>query len=537
MDLAEPEGSDVPDSSSDSGDSDSAIRGHLSQISVPHGPESVQLQLQQLMPQLAEAVSRMEVTNPEVLRVTFAYQALQRFGWVFRVNGDFYQKSRKSEKIRTFWSHSWHGGAWKKILTLVTYYNSRVAIFFGTSVAFLMLLLHSLGLLPGIIRVFAWPWAPFSIWSTTLGIFIAGGTLTLWRPMTQVFLDRICISSDPELKAQAILSLSGLLKKSDEMLILWDPSWTERLWCLFELAAFLKSKKLTNQRLVIKPTIIGVVSVAGFCTFAVMFVATILVPIDDVELLVIPMSAAAVFGFSVAYPACSMMRAYFRSLDVMEEQLLSVSFAKTKSSCCDMEHVTPSGQPIICDREVVRECVRTWFGSEEAFEDTLRSEVLMILKDDLCDKSFTRQWTMGMTAPAFWADLDWAASYARIRMWDRAAAFLIDGLVLWFLVVPPMGEYMIQVCRLYRAQASTPCREVIYNLYVQFICALPIFSALIAYVLSSYAIYIPVSPDGEGSVLFPVWFLCMLLQSGCSQLLVQRWKSRLRATPKPEGVS
>lgn len=29
----------------------------------------------------------------------------------------------------------------------------------------------------------------------------------------QVFLDRICISSDPELKAQAILSLSGLLKK------------------------------------------------------------------------------------------------------------------------------------------------------------------------------------------------------------------------------------------------------------------------------------------------------------------------------------
>ena len=29
----------------------------------------------------------------------------------------------------------------------------------------------------------------------------------------QVFLDRICISSDAELKAQAILSLSGLLKK------------------------------------------------------------------------------------------------------------------------------------------------------------------------------------------------------------------------------------------------------------------------------------------------------------------------------------
>ena len=186
MDVAEPEASDVPDSSSDSGDSDSAIRGHHSQVSGAHDTESLQLQIQQLLPELAQAVSRMEIINPEVLRVTSAFQALQRFGRVLRVNGDFYQKSRKSETIRTFWSHSWHGGAWKKILTLVTYYNSRAAICFGTSVAFLMMLLHSLGLLPGIIRVFAWPWAPFCIWSVTLGILIAGGTLTLWRPMAEV---------------------------------------------------------------------------------------------------------------------------------------------------------------------------------------------------------------------------------------------------------------------------------------------------------------------------------------------------------------
>ena len=149
-------------------------------------------------------------------------------------------------------------------------------------------------------------------------------------------MDRICISSDAKVKAQTILSLSGLLKESDEMLILWDPSWTERLWCLFELAAFLKSKGKTNQRLVIKPTVIGVVSIGCFCTFAVMFVAMVVVPIDNVELLVIPMSATSVFAVAVSYPACSMMRAYFRSQDVMERQLLSVSFATTKSACCDM---------------------------------------------------------------------------------------------------------------------------------------------------------------------------------------------------------
>ena len=49
-----------------------------------------------------------------------------------------------------------------------------------------------------------------------------------------MFLDRICINqANKNMKTEAILSLAGLLRKSDTMLILWDPSWTTRLWCLF----------------------------------------------------------------------------------------------------------------------------------------------------------------------------------------------------------------------------------------------------------------------------------------------------------------
>ena len=45
--------------------------------------------------------------------------------------------------------------------------------------------------------------------------------------------DRICINQqDQDLKAQAIFSLAGLLKNSDVMLILWDPTWTET-WKIF----------------------------------------------------------------------------------------------------------------------------------------------------------------------------------------------------------------------------------------------------------------------------------------------------------------
>ena len=107
------------------------------------------------------------------------------------------------------------------------------------------------------------------------------------RPKQEVFFDRICIHpGDEALKLDAIFSLAGILKESkdstkknqktrwtvtesqyhyyktchmcffssqtkrykrfdsiryQEMLVLWDQSWSSRLWCLFELAAFLKS--------------------------------------------------------------------------------------------------------------------------------------------------------------------------------------------------------------------------------------------------------------------------------------------------------
>lgn len=42
------------------------------------------------------------------------------------------------------------------------------------------------------------------------------------------------------------------------MLVLWDPTYVERLWCVFELAAFLKSRESgTATKLFIRPTILG----------------------------------------------------------------------------------------------------------------------------------------------------------------------------------------------------------------------------------------------------------------------------------------
>ena len=171
------------------------------------------------------------MVNPEVMRVTPVFRALEQFAAALRGGSDkhFYHKSRASTKITTFWSHSWHGGRWKKILTVVALYNGTAAVSLAFLTGMLMMVLFSFGTLPGIDRgwwIENWVW---SCWSTSSGLVVASLVLPFWRSQTRVFLDRICISqNDDRLKSEAILSLAGLLKNSDSMLVLWDPTWTER---------------------------------------------------------------------------------------------------------------------------------------------------------------------------------------------------------------------------------------------------------------------------------------------------------------------
>ena len=169
-------------------------------------------------------------------------------------------------------------------------------------------------------------------------------------------------------KLKAIFSLAGLLKKSDSMLILWDPSWTERLWCLFELAAFLQSKKDLKKELIIRPTFLGPVHIAVFLTCVAGMIPLTMAPIDvsnGAIAFVVPAIFMCLSGFVVFYVAMSTLRRYFRDLDIMKQQLLSISFDTARSSCCDTNHVGASGAPVICDRRIVQECVNVWFGSQE----------------------------------------------------------------------------------------------------------------------------------------------------------------------------
>ena len=180
---------------------------------------------------MADYVAKMQIASPEVLRVTPAHMALCRFGKAFRDTEEkLFHKSKRSQEIERFWSHSWHGNSWAKVLTLFVLYNGLPAAVLGTLAAAVMMVLFSLEVLPGFNRTPGIPDAESSVWSLCAGLLVYAIVLVQWRPQQRVFFDRVCISEDdPDLKAKAIRSLAGMLKNSKQMLVLWDQSWSTRL--------------------------------------------------------------------------------------------------------------------------------------------------------------------------------------------------------------------------------------------------------------------------------------------------------------------
>ena len=66
-------------------------------------------------------------------------------------------------------------------------------------------------------------------------------------------------------------------------------------------------------------------------------------------------------------------RGYFRSLEATHRQLQQFQLQNAFCWCCSVNHVHPvNGQPIpVCDREIVRQCITSWFGAEQNFDQSV----------------------------------------------------------------------------------------------------------------------------------------------------------------------
>jgi len=421
---------------------------------------------------IAKFMSRMEVSRPDLLRATETFRVLRRCGYVFRKQAEeeggdeFFYWSFVTTTIDEFLSHSWHGEAWKKIILLLVLKNGPAAVIVGTCCSLPMMVLFSLGNLPG----YAKPhWfgedqtVLNSMWSLGVGTLAALATLIWFQPRTSMFLDRVCIDQTTTLsKAEGVLNVGAFLKHSKSMLVLWDSSYVTRLWCVFELAAFLKSHRDEwTKHLQIRPTVLAPVSIGLSLSLFGFMLALLTIPFAN------PLFGTClllVLGSVVFYVSFASFRAYYRDVEIMQEQLNNFDVAKTKCYCCSANHLTSSGDPLgVCDREIVLNCITTWYGSVEAFESAVQNTVLPALRHQLGHQPFPYLWLLCASAPLVWGQMDAVAGQLRAGQTSSAILFVLQGLMWWLAAFPILSVLWVGFAHRLRLRPTYRVLDVLIN--------------------------------------------------------------------------
>ena len=351
--------------------------------------DNTTLDMARLQGLLIGFMTAMRLTREDILHATPAHEVLAQCGRVLRTSAgrNLYHRSKPCREIEQFLTHSWHGPAWNKVFLLLVLKNGLPALVVGT--------LAALGILPVVFNGYFPPLGRLegqraaSGWCILTGSLVSCSTLLLWRSQSKVFLDKICINQeDARLKAEGVMSIGGFLKHSRRMLVCWDETYCTRLWCTFELGAFLKCRAASQVQ--VRPSFLGAVSLILFgATAGSMLVLRSWRPGDEFGRFLLVVALIAVSAISVFFAfATNAFRRYFRCLDEMRAQLSQFSLDNAKCYCCDRGHVSETGNEVPCDREIIRECMTRWFGSVEDYERSVQSTVLSELSKQLGMYSF-----------------------------------------------------------------------------------------------------------------------------------------------------
>ena len=145
---------------------------------------------------VSNRISEMQPVSPDILRATSAGRALRFLARALSQPKGRHHLSFQTQHISCFWSHTWHGSAWKKRLTLLHIYLAPMAAVGSICAAALTTLLFSFKvLLPGFRREEAFRW-PKSFWGSAAGAVTYLLVLLIAQPQTSVFLDAISIDQD-----------------------------------------------------------------------------------------------------------------------------------------------------------------------------------------------------------------------------------------------------------------------------------------------------------------------------------------------------
>ncbi|CAE7682997.1 unnamed protein product [Symbiodinium necroappetens] len=409
---------------------------------------------------LMQFFKQMLATRPEIVRGVRVWKLLRYLpsAWLHGNLNNLHALSEPTTHLDQFWSHSWHGSQWTKYANMLYLHNcmpASIAGILSASVACGLVSAGFLGARQG--------------WCLLFGFVAFCITLLLWHARKLVFLDIACIhQTDDARRAEAIMSMGAFLNRSTSMLVLWDPTWVTRLWCIFEVAALLHSRSKADRKadLQIIPPLLGPALLGCemlLCVQSVLYfyiessVASsdeAIVAGERYIMLVGPLGL--LFGF-----VTHTWRGYARSIETLQKQLREFKVEHARSACCDRGHEENS---VICDREIILQCIAAWYNSLGSFESQVQTEVRMAVIDQLGYKVFTYQRALLMLTPHAWLRLEYVSSHAGDAI--RQVADLAQMFTYLLAILPVVNKLGICLCYRLRARCCNPCLDFLLSMAV-----------------------------------------------------------------------
>lgn len=405
-----------------------------------------------------QSAIEMRLSSPDILRAIKAAVPLKHLGKLMWTGGgsnptSTYEQSFRVERISEFWSHSWHSKSWQKIAVLMARYNGLPAMVAGTLAAVVGTTLTTLGVLPGLsTKTLQGETYPYGCWALLLGTLVAIIVLPLWQSRCKVFLDRACINqTDSVLKKEGVESIGAFLHQSDAMVVLWDPSYVTRLWCVFELAAYLRTHDGDNRLcLCIRPLILAPLSFAIYAVIHLIYLYYLIADETASTTSMLGVSCVAVLAIT---PLLHVLRKYHRSIGSMREELQRFSVCQAQCFCCSVAHKDPeTNEELFCDRELVEACIVSWFGSIRAFERKVQLQLFKSIEQQLGRHAIPYHWLICAMCPVLWAHLDIVASRLRGQHYHQAAAQALSALSFWLCAYPLFFAWCVKCASVLRVK-------------------------------------------------------------------------------------
>jgi len=161
--------------------------------------------------------------------------------------------------VDVFISHNWSCPSALKYLAMCHYLNLDLALISSSATAIVtaLILILRAGSVTGVAQesvpflcgaLIHWPMSVFLL------AYLLGHVGQVFARQSFWF-DRICVNqSDTAVKEQTLQAIPAFVAQSKQMLILWDSSYFQRLWCLYEIAVSAKTSTSSFQKEQFVPT-------------------------------------------------------------------------------------------------------------------------------------------------------------------------------------------------------------------------------------------------------------------------------------------